>query len=215
LSASRVPIDAIERGVAAALRLTPRLLVLGGDHAISYPVLRALAARLGRVSLLHFDAHPDLYPEFAGNRYSHASPMARILEEGLVDRLVQVGIRSYSPAQAEMARRHRVTTCPAWELSQARRLRFTSPLYVSIDLDAIDPAFAPGVSHPEPGGLSVRQVLDVLAAARAPRIVGADVVELNPDCDPTGLTAAVAAKLARELLGRLLTPEPRRSRQPR
>ena len=91
---TREPIDAIERGVSRALGETPRLVVLGGDHAVTYPVVRAFAAKHGRISLLHFDAHPDLYPDFEGNRYSHACPMARILEDGLIERLVQVGIRT-------------------------------------------------------------------------------------------------------------------------
>ena len=97
---SRAPIDAIAKRVSELLAATPRLLVLGGDHAVSYPVVRAFAERDGKLDLLHFDAHPDLYPEFEGNRYSHASPMARILEDGCVGRLVQVGIRSVSPRMA-------------------------------------------------------------------------------------------------------------------
>jgi agmatinase len=200
----RGPIDAIERGVTAALATTPRLLLLGGDHAVSYPAVRAVAQRWGRLSILHFDAHPDMYPEYEGNRYSHASPMARILEEGLVDRLVQVGIRSPSPEQGAMGRRYGVETHPAFDLARIGGLRFSSPLYVSLDIDGLDPAFAPGVSHPEPGGLTVRQVLDVIGAVRAPRVIGGDIVELNPRLDPSGITAVVAAKLARELLARMI-----------
>jgi agmatinase len=201
----RAPLDVIQRGVTRALATTPRLLLLGGDHAITYPVVRAMAQRWGRLSLLQFDAHPDMYPEYEGNRYSHASPMARILEEGLVERLVQVGIRSVSPAQTALARKHGVEVHPAYDLAKLPRLRFSTPVYVSIDMDGLDPAFAPGVSHPEPGGLSVRQVLDTIGAVRAPKLVGGDVVELNPRLDPTGITAVVAAKLARELLARLLS----------
>lgn len=204
VAASRRPIEQIERGVAATLAVTPRLVALGGDHAVTYPVLRAIAAVHGAVSVLHFDAHPDLYPELDGNRYSHACPFARSLEDGLIDRLVQVGIRSHTPAQAEMARRFGVESWRAWDVPRMKPLRFGSPLYVSIDLDALDPAFAPGVSHREPGGLTVRQVLDVMANVRAPRLVGGDVVELNPDCDLDGVTATVAAKLARELLATML-----------
>jgi agmatinase len=201
----RAPLDVIQRGVTRALTITPRMLLLGGDHAVTYPVVRALAQRWGRLSLLQFDAHPDMYPEYEGNRYSHASPMARILEEGLVERLVQVGIRSVSPAQTALARKHGVEVHPAYDLAKLPRLRFSTPLYVSIDMDGLDPAFAPGVSHPEPGGLSVRQVLDTIGNVRAPKLVGGDVVELNPRLDPTGITAVVAAKLARELLARLLS----------
>jgi agmatinase len=204
LKGSRKPIEQIERGVTAALAKTPSLVVLGGDHAVTYPVLTALAARYGKLAVLHFDAHPDLYPELDGNRYSHASPFARSLEDGLIERLVQVGIRSHTPAQAELARKHGVETWHAWDLPRLKRLSFRAPLYVSIDIDVLDPAFAPGVSHPEPGGLSVRQVLDVTAGLQARQIVGGDVVELNPDRDAGGLSAVVAAKLVRELLGLLI-----------
>jgi agmatinase len=211
----RGPIDAIERGVTRALAITPRLLLLGGDHAVSYPAVRAVAERWGRLSVLHFDAHPDMYPEYEGNRYSHASPMARILEEGLVDRLVQVGIRSPSPEQSAVGRRYGVETHPAFDLARIGRLRFSSPLYVSLDMDGLDPAFAPGVSHPEPGGLTVRQVLDVIGAVRAPLVIGADIVELNPRLDPSGITAVVAAKLARELLARMIADAARPKRRSR
>lgn len=203
-AASRVPIDRITEGVERALAKTPRLLLLGGDHAVTYPAMRAAVAVHGPLSLLHFDAHPDLYDDYQGNRYSHASPMARILDDGLVRRLVQVGVRSHTPAQARRAREHGVE-CHAAHGQMAPRLRFREPLYVSFDLDVLDPAFAPGVSHPEPGGLSVRQVLDVLASVQAPRIVLADVVELNPRCDRDGASAIVAAKIVRELLARLKT----------
>jgi len=203
--AVREPIDEIEHCVERALQVTPRILALGGDHAVTYPVVRAVAKRWGAISVLHFDAHPDMYPDYEGNRYSHASPFARILEEGLVGRLVQIGIRSSSPEQAEVARRHRVEVYAAYELERVPRLEFGTPLYVSIDVDALDPAYAPGVSHPEPGGLSVRQVLDTLFAVRAPAFVGGDVVELNPLLDGTGRSTLVAAKLARELLARLIT----------
>jgi agmatinase len=211
----RGPIDVIEAGVERALTRTPRLVSLGGDHAVSYPVLRAVARRWGRVSLLHFDAHPDLYPEYEGNRYSHACPMARILEDGLVDRLVQVGIRSVSPEQALVARRYGVETHAAYDLGRISRIRFTTPLYISVDIDGLDPAYAPGVSHPEPGGLTVRQVIDVIDRVRAKTVVGGDVVELNPRCDRDGVTAVVAAKLARELLARLLRDATRRYRAAR
>ena len=199
---SRGPIDVIERGASQALDETPRLVVLGGDHTVTYPVVRAFAAMHGRISLLHFDAHPDLYPDFEGNRFSHVCPMARILENGLVERLVQIGIRSFTPAQSDATKRHNVEVIPAFSTGPVPALEFDTPIYISIDVDALDPAFAAGVSHPEPGGLSVRQILEVVAATRAPCVVGGDVVELNPKLDRDGGTAVVAAKLVRELLGR-------------
>ena len=173
-------------------------LVLGGDHSVTWPVLEAIAARHGPVSILHVDAHPDLYPDFEGNPRSHASPFARILERGLARRLVQVGIRTLNAVQREVAERHGVEIVPMRGFALERVPRLEGPVYVSIDLDGLDPSCAPGVSHHEPGGLSTRQVLDLIDALRAP-IVGADVVELNPARDINGMTAVLAAKLVKEL----------------
>ena len=180
-------------------------LVLGGDHAISYPVLRAIHAAHGAVSILHFDAHPDLYHDYEGNPWSHASPFARIMENGLASRLVQVGIRTLNQGQREQVERFGVETheMTALDIDTIGR-DFAGPVYVSCDIDALDPAFAPGVSHHEPGGLSVRDILGVIQ--RLPnRIVGADIVEYNPGRDINDMTAMVAAKLLKEIAGQMLT----------
>jgi arginase len=181
-------------------------ILLGGDHAVTYPVLRGIAAVHGPVNILHFDAHPDLYDMFDGNRRSHASPFARIMEEGLTTRLVQVGIRTLNAHCRAQAARFGVEIVPMRDFAASAVPIPPAPLYISIDLDGLDPAYAPGVSHPEPGGLSVRQVLDVLARVPGP-IVGADVVELNPDRDVNGATAVVAAKLVKELCGLCSSPQ--------
>jgi arginase len=173
-------------------------ILLGGDHAVTYPILRGVTAVHGQVNILHFDAHPDLYDELGGNRRSHASPFARIMEEGLAMRLVQAGIRTLNAQCRVQAERFGVEIVPMRGFSPEAVPIPAGPLYISIDLDGLDPAYAPGVSHHEPGGLSVRQVLDVLARVEGP-IVGADVVELNPDRDVNGVTAMVAAKLVKEL----------------
>lgn len=179
-------------------------LVLGGDHAITYPVLRAVHRAHGPVNLLHFDAHPDLYHDFEGNPYSHASPFARIMERGLVSRLVQVGIRTLNKGQREQVERFGVETHEMMTLDiNAIGRDFVGPVYISCDIDALDPAFAPGVSHHEPGGLSVRDILGVIQ--RLPnRIVGADIVEYNPGRDINNMTAMVAAKLLKEIAGKML-----------
>jgi agmatinase len=190
----------IEAAVAQACREGAVPILLGGDHAVTYPVLRGIAAVHGPVNILHFDAHPDLYHELRGNRRSHASPFARIMEEGLATRLVQVGIRTLNAHQREQAARFGVEIVPMRDFSPDAVPIPSGPLYVSIDLDGLDPACAPGVSHHEPGGLSVRQLLDILARVNGP-IVGGDVVELNPDRDINGMTATVAAKLVKELCG--------------
>lgn len=190
----------IEGHVAEVLTAGTMPLVLGGDHSITFPVLRAIAAHHGPVEILHFDAHPDLYDALDGNRHSHACPFARILEEGLAGRLVQVGIRTLNPHQERQAERFGVVEMHTMrDLSAGNpRLDFSGPLYLSFDLDVLDPAYAPGVSHHEPGGLSVRRALDMIQGLEAP-ILGADIVELNPRRDPDGRTAMVAAKLVKEI----------------
>ena len=187
--------DRIRAAVAAC---PTRLIALGGDHAISFPVVETLARRHGAFDILHFDAHPDLYDELGGDRRSHASPFARIMEGGHAQRLVQVGIRTLNRHCREQAARFGVEIIEARHFTSGWRPKFDRPLYVSIDIDVLDPAFAPGVSHLEPGGLSVRDVVNILIDLAVP-IVGGDVVELNPDRDLNGMTAVVAAKLVKEL----------------
>jgi len=204
LGAGEAALQQIEQAVAACLQRGARVLALGGDHAITYPIVTAYAQQAGPINLLHFDAHPDLYDEFEGNRYSHACPFARILEDGLAKRLVQVGIRAMTPAQAALAQRFgaEIIDMRRWPPSQAA-LTFDGPVYVSLDLDVLDPGFAPGLSHYEPGGLSPREVLRTLHALEAP-LLGADIVECNPARDPSGLTAMTAAKFLKELAGKML-----------
>jgi agmatinase len=192
----------IEAAMAAVLDSANGPVVLGGDHSITYPLVRAVRRRYPRLAILHLDAHPDLYDVLDGKRYSHGCPFARIMEERLADRLVQVGIRTMNGHQREQAERFGVEVITMREWTDSRVLSFAEPLYVSIDLDALDPAFAPGVSHREPGGLSSRQVIDIVQRVDA-TIVGADIVECNPGADPAGITPWVAAKLVRELAARI------------
>ena len=204
---------AIERGIARLLEIGGRPVSLGGDHSVTYPVLRAVRAHAPRLTIVHVDAHPDLYDEFEGDRYSHACPFARIMEERLADRLIQVGIRTMNGHQRTQARRFGVEVIEMRALHDRFRVDSTSPIYVSIDIDALDPAFAPGVSHREPGGMSVRQLLSVIQGLDAP-IVAADLVELNPRSDPSGVSAFVAAKILRELLGVMIGNGEGETREP-
>lgn len=196
-------IAAIEAAGAALLGAGARVLSVGGDHSVTYPLVRAYARQYPGLSLLHFDAHPDLYDDFLGNRFSHASPFARIMEERLAVRLLQVGIRTLNPHQRDQARRFGVEMIQMKDWRSDVAFSFDGPVYLTFDLDALDPAFAPGVSHHEPGGLNVRDVLGALSRSRL-TLVGADVVELNPTRDPVGTTAAVAVKLVTEFAARLL-----------
>jgi arginase len=194
----------IEAAMAAVMASERRPIVLGGDHSITYPLMRAVRRRHPRLAILHIDAHSDLYDNFEGDRFSHACPFARIMEETLADRLVQVGIRTMNPHQRQQAARFGVEVMTMRDWTDGRALAFTDPLYVSIDLDAFDPAFAPGVAHREPGGFSSRQVIDMIQRVRG-TIIGADVVECSPRNDPAGITAWLAAKLVRELAARIVT----------
>ncbi len=198
-----VPFARIEEAVSELLERGERVLSLGGDHAIAYPILRAYGRRFPRLNVLQLDAHPDLYDELDGDRLSHACPFARVMEDGLAGRLVQAGIRTLNPHQRRQAARFGVEILEMKDWPGAAPFDFDRPLYLSLDLDVLDPAFAPGVSHHEPGGLSVREVIALIQSLEAP-LVGADVVELNPARDPSGVTAMVAAKLVKELAARML-----------
>ncbi|MDX2030377.1 MAG: agmatinase [Blastocatellia bacterium] len=202
LSGGTAALAEIEAAIGALLDQGRQPISLGGDHAVTYPVLRAFAKRYPRLSILHFDAHPDLYDEFEGNRYSHACPFARILEEGLVERLVQVGIRTMTGHQRAQIERFGVEVVEMKDWRDDWPIDFDTPVYVSFDIDGLDPAFAPGVSHPEPGGLSTRQAINAIHSISAP-VVGADIVEYNPSRDLNDLTAMVCAKLLKELAAKI------------
>ena len=176
---------------------------LGGDHSVTYPIVRAFARKYNNLSVLHFDAHPDLYDNYQGNRNSHASPFARIMEQKLVKRLVQVGIRTFTAHQREQVKKFGVESIEMRHLRDDLQLEFDSPVYISFDVDALDPAFAPGVSHREPGGLSTRQVIDIIQRMKG-TVVGADIVEFNPRMDPLHVTGTVCAKILKEIAARML-----------
>ncbi len=194
---ARAIIEREVRLIAAAGR--PAIL-LGGDHSVTYPILRAIGPLYPKLTVLHIDAHADLYDSFEGDRYSHACPFARVMEEKLASHLVQVGIRTLTGDQHAQAVRFGVEMIDMNAWSDGARPGIAGPVYISFDLDGLDPAFAPGVSHREPGGLSVRDVLSLLTNLDGP-IVGADIVECNPSQDPGGLTTMVAAKFVKELSG--------------
>jgi agmatinase len=190
----------IETAVAAVIHKKAKPIILGGDHSITYPILKVLAGAWREVDVLHFDAHPDLYEDLYGDRLSHACPFARIMEDGLAKSLVQVGVRAATSDQRATAKRHGVRMIEMKDFRDDLSLEFKRPLYISFDLDALDPAFAPGVSHQEAGGLTTRQAIDLIHRLKA-KIIGLDVVELNPDRDPSGITASAAVKIVKEVAG--------------
>lgn len=193
---------AVESGVGELIDQGKRPVSLGGDHSITFPIVKAFARKYSELTIFHFDAHPDLYDEFEGNRLSHACPFARIMEAGLAKRLVQVGIRTINQHQREQAEKFGVEVVEMRGLPALEKLKASGPVYVTFDMDVLDPAFAPGVSHREPGGMSVREAIAHLHAIEG-EIVGADVVEYNPVQDFGGVTATVSAKILKEILGKM------------
>jgi arginase len=181
----------IEAAATKVARSGAMPLLLGGDHAISLPVVAALASIHGPLSILHFDAHPDIYDDFEGDPRSHASPFARIMEGGYAKRLVQVGIRTMNRHCREQVARFGVEVIEMRDFTVDRVPILEGPHYISIDMDSFDPSVAPG-------GLATRDVLNILDRQTAP-LAGADIVELNPLRDINGMTAVLAAKLIREL----------------
>lgn len=192
-----------EEAVGHLLAADTLPLVIGGDHSITYPVMRAIHDAHGPVHILHIDAHADIYDAFQGNPKSHASPFARIMENSLARSLTQVGIRTLTPDQREQIDRFGVNCIEMKNFSRWNRALPEGLTYLSIDLDGLDPAFAPGVSHCEPGGLSVRDVLGLIMSPGL-QIVGADIVEYHPGRDIAQMTAYSVGKLVREIAGCML-----------
>jgi arginase len=194
-----------EKAVARILDKGAVPIILGGDHSITYPVLKAFARFFKPLDVLHFDAHPDLYDDLYGDRLSHACPFARILEDGLAASVVQVGVRAITAAHRAKALKYGVRMVEMKDIQDPLHLRFANPVYISFDMDSLDPAFAPGVAHHEPGGLSTRQAVQVIQALKG-KIVGLDIVELNPARDAAGITAAAGFKIIKETAGRIVRP---------
>lgn len=199
--------EVIAETVQTNLDIQTRVLTLGGDHSITFPVFKALRKHYAAVDILHIDAHADLYHDYQGDPYSHACPFARIMEEKLSDRLVQIGIRTLNDHQRSQAEKFGVEIHEMRHFNMESLPEFHRPLYISLDMDAFDPGFAPGVSHHEPGGLSPRQVIDLLQSIKAP-VIGADIVELNPTRDHCDMTAALAAKMMKEILALMIQNNP-------
>lgn len=188
------------------------LVTLGGDHSITLALLRALARARGPVGLVHFDAHVDTWPDSFGARYGHASVFYNAIEEGLVDprRMVQVGIRSPVPKPVhDWVSGKGVTILSAQAVHEAgtastaaaiRAVIGDAPAYLSFDIDALDPAFAPGTGTPEIGGLATWQAQAILRALHGIRFRGMDVVEVAPPYDVAEITALAAATIAWEYL---------------
>ena len=193
----------IQEVIEQELKKNNLCISIGGDHSITFPILKAYQKFYPSVSILHFDAHPDLYENFDNNIYSHASPFARIMENSLASSLTQVGIRTLNKHQKEQAHLYGVNIIEMKDFDPNFKFKSDDPIYISIDLDGLDPAFAPGVSHPEPGGFSTRDLIQIISNIDG-KIIGADIVECNPTRDINSITTITAAKILKELIGKIL-----------
>jgi agmatinase len=210
-------VDQIETAAAALLAGAGRLLAIGGDHTIAYPLLRATRQRFGPVALVHFDAHLDTWDTYFGAPLTHGTPFRRASEEGLFlpGRSAHVGIRGplfaasdlREDAELGFAVTHAMeleTIGVAGVADRVRERVGDAPLYISIDIDVLDPAHAPGTGTPEAGGLTSRELLGILRSLAGCRVVGADVVEVAPAYDHAEMTAIAAAHVSYELLALML-----------
>ncbi len=174
-------------------------VLLGGEHSVTYPVVKALSERFRELMVVHFDAHADLRESYSGTPYSHACVMKRVLDLGVS--IVQVGIRSATKEEAELRRQNpNITVVDSLSELLFLLSRVSAPVYFSIDIDFFDPAFAPGTGTPEPPGASPVEFFDFIYKLPAVNVVGFDVVEVSPPYDPSGITQMLAAKIVRELL---------------
>ena len=193
----------IRRAIESVVGSGRRVLSLGGDHSITFPLVQGYSRCYEDLTIVHFDAHGDLYDSLDNDPLSHACPFARIMERGLAKRLVQVGIRSINAHQREQIARFGVETIEMKDFQPDCLKDVRGDVYLSFDMDALDPAFAPGVSHYEPGGLTTRQAIALVQSLDC-NIVGADIVELNPLRDWHEMTAMAAAKMLKEIAAKML-----------
>ncbi len=206
-------VEIIERAFDAVLAHDCRPLTLGGDHTLTFPILRAMRKRYGPVGLIHVDAHADVNEAMFGEPIAHGTPFRRAVEEGLLDtgRAVQIGLRGtgYAADDFDWPRRQGFRVVQAedcWHKSlvplmgEVRERVGDGPVYLSFDIDSLDPAFAPGTGTPEIGGLTVMQALEIVRGCRGLDLVGYDLVEVSPPYDPAGTTALVGANLLFEML---------------
>jgi agmatinase len=207
-------LDQMTAGARAVLRRCHRLVAIGGDHTVALATLRAAHESFGPLAVVHFDAHLDTWSTYLDSQYNHGTPFRRAMEEGLLaqERCVHIGLRRSMPSRADISRDsdlgfRQVSATTVGELGPAvvgdeiRQRVADSPVYISIDIDVLDPAFAPGTGTPEPGGLSSRELLSILRHLRDLPVACADVVEVSPAYDHAEVTALAAAHAIYEILG--------------
>lgn len=190
----------IRRAATEILSTNKHWLGIGGEHLVTYPVIQAYVEKYPDLAILHFDAHADLRDDYLGEPLSHATVLRRCVELISPDRLVQVGIRSAPAEEFAWMRQHGTLVESRAQFPQALKRLAGKPVFLTIDLDVLDPSVLPGTGTPEPGGMQFAELLDWLLACQGIHFVGADVVELSPHYDASGVSTAVATKVIREVL---------------
>lgn len=206
-------IEIIEAAYDEILSHGCKPLTLGGDHTIALPILRAMEKQHGPVGVVHVDAHADINDAMFGEPVAHGTPFRRAIEEGLIEpsRMVQIGLRAtgYAADDFDWPREQGVRVVEAEEcwykslaplMSEVREQLGAGPVYITFDIDGLDPAFAPGTGTPEIGGLTIHQGLEIIRGCRGLDIIGGDLVEVSPPYDPSGNTSLTAANLLFEML---------------
>lgn len=203
-AAPAAALAAVADGLRAALDPRQRWVLLGGDHTVTAPAVEVALGHYPDLRVVQFDAHPDLRRDYLDEPWNYASAMTRVLDHLAPERLFQIGVRTGDRSEWEPPRGTRVF--PGWAMPAAEAAATVAreaaghPLYVTVDVDVLDPAVAPGTGAPEPGGLAVADLLDAFRALAAARVVAMDLVEVSPPWDPTGRTAVTAAALVREAI---------------
>jgi len=186
-------LDMIEEAAGDIVGASRKPLLFGGEHLVTYPIMKGIRKRFPELQLVHFDAHCDLRDDYEGQKLSHATVMKRVAELGGIT-MHQIGIRSGTRQEFR-------ELTPAGSPAELKaRLQPEIPVYISFDIDVFDPSLVPGVTTPEPGGLVFKEVMDYLQALKGAKIIGADLVELAPDYDTTFVSSVCAAKVAREII---------------
>lgn len=194
-------LDTIENYVDAIVKNGKIPLMIGGEHLVTYPAVKAVCKRHENLCIIHFDAHADLRTEYMGESLSHATVMRRVWESVGDERIFQYGIRSGLREEFQWAKEHTfIRMFSLGSIKDDLKIIGDKPVYVTIDMDVLDPSVFPGTGTPEPGGVSFKELLDALSLIRHLNVVGADVVELSPHYDSSGISTAAACKTIREMV---------------
>jgi agmatinase len=201
LGEKKISLNLIRKALARILSGDKFPILLGGDHLITLPIIEEILKISPRLHLIHIDAHTDLREDYLGESLSHSTVMRKVVDHLGEGRLFQIGIRSGTEEEFRLARKMKsiVSLQPSSLSSMIKRLR-NQPVYITLDLDVIDPSLLPGVGAPEPGGLSFQEFISLLKKLQALRVIGFDIVELTPDYDPTQISSITASVILREMI---------------